>query len=105
MTIKFFITIIYTERNKYIFVDYSCLALLIFHFKLRNTYNEKKAYPGSASHIYNRPKENTVASSLLRVDAAGIKGVQINIGVFDGVRIEYEAAIDRSVGDQEIAGD
>ena len=59
----------------------------------------------ATSHIYNRPKENTVASSLLRVDAAGIKGVQINIGVFDGVRIEYEAAIDRPSGDQEIAGD
>ena len=46
-----------------------------------------------------------MASTLLRVDAAGIKGVQVNIGVFNGVRIEYEAAIDRSVGDQEIAGD
>ena len=46
-----------------------------------------------------------MASTLLRVDAAGIKGVQVNIGVFNGVRIEYEAAIDRPAGDQEIAGD
>ena len=86
-------------------MDYSCLALLTFHFKLRNTHNEKKTYPGPASHIYNRPKENTVASTLLRVDVAGIKGVQVNIRVFNGVRIEYEAAIDRPAGDQEIAGD
>ena len=86
-------------------MDYSCLALLTFHFKLRNTHNEKKAYPGPASHIYTRPKENTVASPFLCVDAAGIKRVQINIGVFNGVRIEYETAIDRPAGDQEIAGD
>ena len=46
-----------------------------------------------------------MASALLCVDAAGIKRVQINIGVFNGVRIEYEAAIDRPAGDQEIAGD
>ena len=46
-----------------------------------------------------------MASTLLCVDAAGIKRVQINIGVFNGVRIEYETAIDRSAGDQIIAGD
>ena len=71
----------------------------------KGTHNEKKAYHGPASHIYTRPKENTVASALLCVDAAGIKRVQINIGVFNGVCIEYEAALDRPAGDQEIAGD
>lgn len=91
--IDIFFIITYTKRNKSI-VLFSNVSFQILHFKLRNTHNEKKASLGSASHIYIRSKENAVASTLLCVDAAGIKGVQVNIGVFDGVRIEHETAID-----------
>ena len=83
----------YTKRNKNS-LGFLYVSFLILHFKLRNTHNEKKASPGPARHFYIRPKENTVASTFLCVDAAGIKGVQVNIGVFYGVRIEHETAID-----------
>ena len=75
-------------------LDFSDISFLIFHFKVRNIHNEQKASPGPTRHIYIRPKENAVASTFLCVDTAGIKGVQVNIGLFYGVRIEHEAAVD-----------
>lgn len=44
------------------------MPLLVLHFKLRKTHNEKKESPKLASHIYFRPKENAVDLPVTKID-------------------------------------